>query len=95
MNQNQLIRAIFAVETLDDLKGINQAARQRWSELESRGILRFRKGMSVKFRSRNGGTIVGLVCRVNRKSVTVRVNGHMTYRVSPSLLSPLHKSETA
>ena len=91
-NRNATIKAIFAVDSIDDLRDINLALKQRWSELESRGVLNFKVGDSVKFTSRKrGGLQVGIVTKINRKTIAVKV-GHVQWRVTPSVLSPLHKS---
>ena len=91
-NRNATIKAIFAVDSIDDLRDINLALKQRWSELESRGVLNFKVGDSVKFTSRKrGGVQVGIVTKVNRKTIAVKV-GNVNWRVTPSVLSPLHKN---
>ena len=93
--RNALIRDIFAVDTIDSLRDINQALKQRWNELEARGVLNFKVGDSVKFTARKrGGVQTGIVTKVNRKTVSVLV-GHTTWRVTASLLSPLHKNAAA
>ena len=94
-NRNATIKAIFAVDSIDDLRDINLALKQRWSELESRGVLNFKVGDSVKFTARKrGGVQHGIVTKVNRKTVSVLVR-NTTWRVTASLLSPLHKNAAA
>jgi len=92
--RNDIIRDIFAVDTIDDLRDINLALKQRWNELESRGVLNFKVGDSVKFNAKRRGVQTGIVKKVNRKTVSVLV-GNATWRVTPSLLTPLHKNKAA
>lgn len=97
--RNTIVSNIFNVNSLDDLRDISQAIKQRWGELESRGTLNFRVGNSVKFPDRNGSMFTGIVVKVNRKSVNVKVQQasgiQVTYRVAPSLLTPLHENASA
>ncbi len=93
--RNAIIRDIFAVDNLDALRDLQQAVNQRWSELESRGALNFKVGDSVKFTSRKrGGVQVGIVKKINRKTIAILV-GNVTWRVSPSLLAPMHDNSNA
>jgi len=93
--RNDIIRDIFAVDSIEDLRDIQRTITQRRSELESRGALNFKIGDSVKFTSRKrGGIQVGRVTKINRKTIAVEV-GNVTWRVTPSLLSPLRKSAAA
>lgn len=95
-SRNTIIRDIFNVASIDDLRDIQRAVNQRWGELESRGALNFKIGDSVKFtsRKRGGGVQVGTVKKINRKTIAVVV-GNVTWRVTPSLLSPLHENAAA
>ena len=93
--RNDIIRDIFAVDSIEDLRDIQRTITQRRSELESRGALNFKIGDSVKFSSnKRGGIQVGIVKKINRKTIAVAV-GNVTWRVTPSLLSPMHKSAAA
>ncbi len=93
--RNTIIRDIFNVATIDDLRDINLAIKQRWSELESRAGLNFKVGDSVQFISRKrGGVQVGVITKINRKTIAVRV-GYATWRVPPTMLSLTHKSAAA
>ncbi len=94
-NRNETIKAIFAVDSIEDLRDIQKALNQRWTELESRQSLNFKIGDSVKFTSRKrGGVQIGIVKKINRKTIAILV-GNVTWRVSPSLLSPLHENASA
>ena len=94
-NRNATIKSIFAVDSIEDLRDIQKALNQRWTELESRESLNFKVGDSVKFTSRKrGGVQIGIVKKINRKTIAIAV-GNVTWRVSPSLLSPLHENASA
>jgi len=93
--RNTIIRDIYSVDSIDTLRDIQLAINQRRGELESRGALNFKIGDSVKFTSnKRGGIQIGIVKKINRKTIAVVV-GNVTWRVTPSLLSPLHKSAAA
>ncbi|MEK0340271.1 MAG: hypothetical protein QQN46_08670 [Nitrosopumilus sp.] len=93
--RNSIISDIYSVDSIECLRSIQLAVNQRRSELESRGALNFKIGDSVKFTSRrHGGIQVGTVKKINRKTIAVVV-GNVIWRVTPSLLSPLHKSAAA
>ena len=94
--RNSIISDIYSVDSIECLRSIQLAVNQRRSELESRGALNFKIGDSVKFtsRKRGGMTCTGIVKKINRKTIAVVV-GNVTWRVTPSLLSPLYKSAVA
>jgi hypothetical protein len=93
-NRNTIIRDIFAVATIDELRDINLALKQRWNELDARVALNFKVGDSVKFNAKRRGSHIGIVKKVNRKTVSVLV-GNTTWRVTPSLLAPMHENAAA
>lgn len=92
--RNTIIRDIFAVATITELRDINLALKQRWNELDARVALTFKVGDSVRFNAKRRGVQVGTVKKVNRKTVAVLV-GHTTWRVTPSLLTLTEKSAAA
>lgn len=93
--RNAVFNYIYNVDTIDSLRDIQKALNQRWTELESRNALSFKVGDSVKFTSRKrGGVLIGIVKKINRKTIAITV-GNVTWRVSPSLLSPLNEKAAA
>lgn len=81
--------------TIEQLLELNHAVCRRIDELRDRETLqalsRLRVGIKVTFES-NHGTVVGIVTKINRKSVMVLdEDGSSRYKVSPGLLTPLHE----
>lgn len=79
--------------TLDQLLELNHLICSRIDELREKetlqALIRLHVGMKVTFEAR-GGIKIGLVTKINRKSVIVLVEGSSKqYKVSPELLTPL------
>ena len=83
---NTIICGIYEVNSIEGLRDIQRAVNQRRNELESRGALNFKIGDSVKFATPKRGTQVGIVKKINRKTIAVVV-GNVTWRVTPSFLT--------
>jgi hypothetical protein len=81
----------------DQLNIVIAAINARRSVLARIGVASFRVGQRVAFEARRGERVVGIITRVNRKSVTVeaelstqeRMEGYFprSWRVSPSFLT--------
>lgn len=78
-------KAIFAIDSLDEMREAQNALNVRFRELQRRAAISFRVGDSVKFQSRTGKTISGNVTKVNQKTVSVRT-ADSNWKVSASLL---------
>ena len=81
--------------TLDQLLELNHLICRRIDELREKetlqALVRLHVGMKVTFEARDG-IKVGLVTKINRKSVIVLGeddDGRKQYKVSPELLTPL------
>ena len=79
--------------SIDELLELNQYICQRIDELQEQETLqalsRLRAGLKVTFEGREG-PVLGIVTKINRKSVIVLgEDGMKQYRVSPELLRPL------
>ncbi|NLW04705.1 MAG: hypothetical protein GX029_05695 [Pseudomonadaceae bacterium] len=81
--------------TLDQLLELNYLICRRIDELREKetlqALVRLHVGMKVTFEARDG-IKVGLVTKINRKSVIVLGednDGRKQYKVSPELLTPL------
>ena len=81
--------------TLDQLLELNHLICRRIDELREKetlqALIRLHVGMKVTFEARDG-VKVGLVTKINRKSVIVlgeEEGGRKQYKVSPELLTPL------
>ena len=81
--------------SIDQLLELNKVICQRIDELQDRETLQalsqLRVGLKVTFESREG-PVVGIVTKINRKSVIVLAeDGSKQYKVSPELLRPLRE----
>ena len=78
--------------SIDELLELNQTICQRIDELQEQETLqalsRLRVGLKVTFEGREG-PVLGIVTKINRKSVIVLGDGRKQYKVSPELLRPL------
>lgn len=79
--------------SIDQLLELNQYICQRIDELQEQETLQalsqLRVGMKVSFEGRDG-PVLGIVTKINRKSVIVLGDERKQYKVSPGLLRPLH-----
>tara|TARA_R110001599_G_scaffold62921_3_gene175201 strand:- start:11315 stop:11581 length:267 start_codon:yes stop_codon:yes gene_type:complete len=77
---------------IDQLLELNQYICQRIDELQEQATLQalsqLRVGMKVTFQGREG-PVLGIVTKINRKSVIVLGDERKQYKVSPELLRPL------
>jgi len=85
------ITAIYELESMDELRDIYDAIRNKETQLSRANIRKIVKGDVVSFTARNGVRVVGTVAKVNRKTVEVRVGElasmfNTTYRVPASML---------
>jgi len=85
------ITAIYELESMDELRDIYDAIRNKEKQLSRANIRKITKGDVVSFTARSGHRVVGTVAKVNRKTVEVRggmSNGifNTTYRVPASML---------
>lgn len=78
-------KAIFAIDSLDELREAQNALNVRFRELQRRAAVSFRVGDAVKFQSKTGRTISGTVTKVNQKTVSVKT-ADSNWKVSASLL---------
>jgi len=86
------VTAIYALETMDELRDIYDAIRNKERQLSRANIRKIVKGDVVSFTARNGTRVVGRVVKKNRKTVEVLggvSNGmfNTTYRVPASMLT--------
>lgn len=78
-------KAIFAIDSLDELREAQNALNVRFRELQRRAAVSYRIGDTVKFQSKTGKTISGTVTKINQKTVSVRTVDS-NWKVSASLL---------
>lgn len=78
--------------SIDQLLELNQHICHRIDELQDRenlqALSQLRVGLKVTFEGRDG-PVLGIVTKINRKSVIVLGDGARQYKVSPGLLRPL------
>jgi ribosomal protein L35AE/L33A len=70
----------------DELRSINQALKAAYTMLQSRAKVAFYVGESVRFNTRSGELVTGKVTKINQKTIAVRTDTGMQWKVSPSLL---------
>lgn len=70
----------------DELHSVNQAVKAAYTMLQSRAKFSFYVGESVRFTTRSGELVTGKVVKINQKTITVRTDTGMQWKVSPSLL---------
>lgn len=70
----------------EDLKSISQATKAAYTMLQSRAKFAFYIGESVRFTTRSDELVTGKVTKINQKTINVRTNTGMEWKVSPSLL---------
>jgi hypothetical protein len=85
------VEAIYALQDIDELRGIYDAITLKQNALAREGIRSVVKGDVVSFTDRRGVKIVGKVTKVNRKTVMVlggMSNGvfNTTYKVPASMI---------
>jgi len=78
--------------SIDQLLELNRVICQRIDELQDQenlqALSQLRVGLKVTFQGRDG-VVLGIVTKINRKSVIVLGDGKKQYKVSPGLLRPL------
>ena len=80
--------------SIDQLLELNRYICQRIDELQDQenlqALVQLRVGLKVPFSGRTGAT-VGIVTKINRKSVIVLAEDRQQYKISPGLLRPLRE----
>ena len=79
-------KAIFAIDSLDELREAQNALNVRFRELQRRAAVSFRVGDKVKFQSRTGSLVTGTVQKINQKTIKVQSSTGNMWNVSASLL---------
>jgi len=81
---------INAIDTMnkEQLKTVNEAVRDRNNILVQREVRTYKKGARVAFEDKHGRTVIGIIDRINTKSVSLHEedNTFKTWRVHPSFL---------
>jgi hypothetical protein len=86
------VTAIQNLETVEEIRDVIEAIKRQQTYLSRQNIRKIVKGSVVSFTARNGVRVVGVVGKVNTKTVVVKVgdvNGLFTtqYRVPASMLT--------
>ena len=87
----EAVTAITKLETVEEIRDVIEAIKRQQTYLSRKNVQRVIKGSVVSFVDRSGRKIVGIVSKVNRKTVEVRSaqsNGvfNTTYKVPGSML---------
>lgn len=83
---NEIAEKIYKLESTDELRQIWDIVKVRFNELEKRQAMKFRRGENVEWDShkRPGVVIKGVIVSVNDKTLTVKADDGMQWRVAPS-----------
>ena len=81
--------AILTETDNDRLKMWNRLIISRMRDLSAMSVQNFRYGNRVSFTGKFGQKLTGTVIRTNRKTVQVKVDNGVTWRVPGSLLTPI------
>lgn len=85
MNAQEIQVALLKINTLEELKEINETLGFRWKALQKQQAKAFRPGDKVTFKGK-GVVYSGVVEKVNQKTVAVKTGPYQTWRVSPGML---------
>ena len=87
---NDVLMFIRSTTDGKSLDAIQEATVASFRLSQAIAATRFRSGMAVKFTSKHGYDVTGVIQKVNRSSIDVKSNDgtNRTWRVSPGLLSP-------
>ena len=80
---SKIIDAIMKMDR-NELSTIRDAVKLRYAQLSENAVLSLKVGDSVSFKH-NGKTLMGLVTKLNRKTVGVKA-GYTNWTISPGLL---------
>ncbi len=84
---SNIVNDIYKVNDLDDLKAITSAIRCRRTELSNRIKNNFKVGQDVFFLSKTKNEqVYGVIYKIDKKNIQVKVDDYNIWRVSPSLL---------
>lgn len=83
-----IINAVYAVGSIDELRHIQSAVSTRRNILTTRAARAFSIGDRVTWQTRLGVPMAGTVTRINRKTIGIRADSNANWRVAPSFLSP-------
>jgi len=81
-------QVLFTVNTLDDLRKINDLVKARANYIQRKSAYEFFKGMKASFVSnRTGETIVGTIVKVNQKTVDIETKDGRSWKVSATMVT--------
>lgn len=88
MTSKQLVDLMRVIDTADrdDLTRLSSALKDRWDALRADARDQFKRGDRVRFATKRHGVVFATILDFNRKSVAVRSDSGMNWRVSPTLL---------
>jgi len=86
MDINEICLGIRGLTERNDLEKLIKAVKEQQGYIASLEGSKFKSGDNVKWKSRRGMYVNGTILRVNQKSVSVKAEDGVSWRVSPSLL---------
>ncbi len=83
---SQINAAILAADfSHDDLRSLINAVKYKQDQMNRVASFMFRKGDQVKFKTKEGITVIGSIVKINRKTTEIR-SGLTNWKVTSSLL---------
>ena len=79
---NSILHGSF---TAEEIRALSNAISFKFKEMQRMATVRFAKGDKVKFETRSGETITGVIARVNQKTVTINTPTSQ-WKVSSTLI---------
>ena len=86
MDIREISKLISQIEDTDTLREVGNLVRRRWGDLQRRAVYTFRVGDRVEWDSKYGRTDRGVVTKINQKTVSLRADSGVLWKVSANLL---------
>lgn len=86
IKKEDIIDYLWSINNKEEIREYWNVLKRRNKQLTERLTSTFKVGDEVKFENKNGEVEIGVVKKVNKKTLNVKA-GFYTYRISPSLLT--------
>jgi len=97
MTKQDLINEIYKLNSLDDLKAVNNAIRDHWKTINGQRALEakfiFAVGQQVTFSGRHRGRVTGRITKINQVSADISEASGIKWRVNLSALKAVESTQ--